>query len=305
MRHTVLPAIFVALCSCGGGNGAGGSGGQDAASGGSGGSAGAGLGGGSGGGSAASSLQLYANQNLQAFVDSAGTYTNVYPESIAVYGGAPAQAGYRWSCVLGPGLPSTVTVDPVTGLFGGTLPSNFVIGPPGTADGATYIYDLTVTVSDGTSSVSSAPGQMRVFISPCNSTPPYGSARSCAGQPSNGGSITPPSPQGPPIQLAYDANTQQVPFDLTYPGVVGVHVGKPFGATLPFQGGTAPYTFIVVSGVLPPGLSLLASSATVAGTISAAAFGSSYPFTVTVTDGAGNQNSAYYVLGSTASPLLK
>jgi hypothetical protein len=195
-----------------------------------------------------------------------------------------------------------VTVDPVTGVFGGTLPANFVIGPPGTADGSAYIYDLTVTVSDGASSVSSAPGQMRVFISPCNSA--YG-ARTCSGLPSSGGSITPPYPKGPPFQLAYDANTQQYPFDLTYPGVVGVHVGAPFGASLPFQGGTAPYTFAVTSGALPPGLSLLASSATVAGTIGGAAFGNSYPFAVTVTDAAGNQNTAYYILGSPTSPLLK
>src|SRR6185437_13786084 len=214
MRNTALSAILVALCSCGGGGGAGSSGGESGATGGSGG--GAGLGGGAGG-AAALSLQFYSNQNLQAYLDSAGTYTNVYPESIAVFGGAPTQAGYSWSFVLGPGLPNTVTVDPVSGVFGGTLPSNFVIGPPGSADGSTYVYDLTVTVSDGASRVSSVPGQMRVFISPCNSTPPYGSARSCAGQPSSGGSITPPFPQGPPVQLAYDSNSQQYPFDLTYP----------------------------------------------------------------------------------------
>ena len=111
-----------------------------------------------------------------------------------------------------------------------------------------------------------------------------------------------PFPQGPPVQLAYSANTQQYPFDITWGE--GLHVGKPFGFSLPFQGGTGPYNFVVVSGTLPPGLSLLGPSGTLVGTISSAAFGNSYPFAVTATDAAGNQTTAYYVIGSSTSPLL-
>ena len=70
------------------------------------------------------------------------------------------------------------------------------------------------------------------------------------------------------------------------------------GCTLSFQGGTAPYTFQVVAGSLPPGLSLQASSGVISGIPAAADVGNAYPFTVTVTDQAGNQTTAYYTMDS-------
>src|SRR5260370_4727439 len=89
-------------------------------------------------------LRLASLYDLTAFVDSQGTYTNVYHIRIGAYGGAPTTSGYSWSVTLGAGLPSTITVDPMTGLVGGTLPSTFVPGPPGVQAGpGTYAYDMT------------------------------------------------------------------------------------------------------------------------------------------------------------------
>jgi hypothetical protein len=272
---TLLPAFLAfAIMACGGG-----------------GSSGAGGGGGGGGGGATGSgpLSFYQNYNLVAYVDVQGTFTNVQRERISAFGGVPGAAGYTWSRTLGAGLPSTITIDAATGLLGGTLPSNFAPGAPGvSAGGGTYYYDLTVTVSDGTSSISSAPGAIRLFVYPCNSLVGGSNAWSCSG-----GIGHTPYPYGSPWQ-AGDGFSAGTPLDITWDmGLTGIKVNQPFGYTLPFGGGTPPYTF-AVSGALPPGLSLSTTTGTILGTPTAAAIGNTYEFSVTITDHLGNQDVGYY-----------
>jgi len=227
--------------------------------------------------------------NLTAFVDVGGGNTNVAHIRVGAQGGAPTDAGFTWSVTLDAGIPSTVTIDPKTGVMSGTLPSTFVPGPPGVQAGpGQYAYALTVTVSDGNRSYTSNPGDIRLFISQCNSNALPGSCSA----------FGPPDPYGAPL-LAGGLSTSAAPFDIIYNlNVAGVHVGEPFGYTLPLVGGTGPYAFAVDAGTLPPGLSLSASTGTLWGTPATAAAGNTYAFTATVTDKNGNQGVGYFVMGA-------
>jgi len=296
----VLAAALLAAC---GGNGS--------SSTSTGGAAGSSSGGSSGGGTTGSAvpLQLDTNYNLAAFVDSQGTYSNIQHQRIAAFGGSPDPArGYSWTYSLGDGLPSTIDVDPNTGLFEGTLSNTFVPGAPGVDDVGDFIYPVTITVSDGISSVSSsscavltgpsatcAPrtgeDDIRLFISLCNSS---SGAQFCA----QGGSSATPYPQGPPLQGIGINDTQgtvDTPVDLsTAQGRTATQVNRPFGFALSFGGGTPPYTFQVSSGALPPGLILTSASGELLGTPTSAALGNTYPFAVTLSDGAGNSSTYHY-----------
>jgi hypothetical protein len=69
-------------------------------------------------------------------------------------------------------------------------------------------------------------------------------------------------------------------------------VGVAYGQTITASGGTAPYTFSVTSGVLPPGLSL-SSAGLLSGTVTSAG---AYTFTITATDAVGCLGSRVYTL---------
>jgi hypothetical protein len=58
-------------------------------------------------------------------------------------------------------------------------------------------------------------------------------------------------------------------------------VGTPYSATMTVSGGTGPYTYSIVSGTLPPGLTLNASTGTISGTPTT---GGTYTVTAQVTD---------------------
>ncbi|WP_371780880.1 DUF7927 domain-containing protein [Streptosporangium subroseum] len=76
------------------------------------------------------------------------------------------------------------------------------------------------------------------------------------------------------------------PPTLPFPAPPAGEVGAPYSVPLTVSGGTAPYTWSVASGSLPPGLTLNASTGVLSGTPTSAG---SYPFTVQVTD-ASNQS---------------
>jgi len=65
----------------------------------------------------------------------------------------------------------------------------------------------------------------------------------------------------------------------------GGNVGTPFSTTIPVTGGTAPFTFSISSGSLPPGLTLNTTTGVISGTPTTAG---TYSFTIMVVDGAGN-----------------
>ncbi len=69
-------------------------------------------------------------------------------------------------------------------------------------------------------------------------------------------------------------------------------LGTPYNQTITATGGTAPYTFAVTSGTLPPGLTL-ATNGTLSGKPTSAG---SFTFTVTATDHGGATGSQAYTL---------
>ena len=76
-------------------------------------------------------------------------------------------------------------------------------------------------------------------------------------------------------------------------------VGQAYAQALTASGGTAPHTFAVTGGTLPPGLSLSAQGA-LSGTPSAAG---DFSFTVTATDTGGNTGSRTYGM-SVGAPVV-
>src|SRR4029077_313814 len=70
---------------------------------------------------------------------------------------------------------------------------------------------------------------------------------------------------------------------ITTTSVPGAAQGSAYSTTLAATGGTPPYTWSVVSGALPPGLTLGASSGTISGTPTATG---TYAFTARVAAGA-------------------
>jgi hypothetical protein len=76
--------------------------------------------------------------------------------------------------------------------------------------------------------------------------------------------------------------------------------GVAYNQTLSAGGGTAPYTFAVTVGVLPPGLGLNASTGAISGTPSATG---SFPFTITATDSRGCMGSQAYTVTITCPAI--
>jgi large repetitive protein len=87
-----------------------------------------------------------------------------------------------------------------------------------------------------------------------------------------------------PASAASEAVTINVSPSLPFPAPPAGEVGAAYSDQLAVTGGTAPYTWSVSAGSLPPGVTLGASSGLLAGTPTVAG---SYPFTVLVTDASG------------------
>ena len=86
------------------------------------------------------------------------------------------------------------------------------------------------------------------------------------------------------------------------PSTIGGAVsGGTFSSTLVASGGTAPYGWTITSGALPPGLTLSASTGTIAGTVTAGTTGT-YGFTVRATDSFGSSSTASYAM-TVVSPV--
>jgi uncharacterized protein YhjY with autotransporter beta-barrel domain len=84
----------------------------------------------------------------------------------------------------------------------------------------------------------------------------------------------------------------------TLPGMV---VGHPYNQTVIGAGGTAPYTFSIIAGTLPPGLTLNPATGVISGTPTGPGAAS---FTVQATDVNGNIGSRVYALTSRLDPAL-
>lgn len=87
--------------------------------------------------------------------------------------------------------------------------------------------------------------------------------------------------------MAPVAVTSNYPLVITTLSLPSATVGSSYSGTLNASGGIAPYTWTVISGALPPGLSL-STSGVISGTPTTAG---TYNFTVQVIDPLGNVGS--------------
>lgn len=78
----------------------------------------------------------------------------------------------------------------------------------------------------------------------------------------------------------------------------GIVVGAPYSQTVSASGGIAPYTYLITSGALPPGLALNSTTGAITGVPTTAG---SYSFTITATDANGcPANQAYTIVVAVA-----
>lgn len=104
------------------------------------------------------------------------------------------------------------------------------------------------------------------------------------------------------LRGAYDAFVTEIvvapPIVLSPAMLANATLGTSYSQTITASGGTAPYTFAVTSGALPPGLTLATN-----GILSGKPTGTgSFMFTITATDHAGATGSRAYTLVVTAAP---
>ncbi|MFN7973540.1 MAG: putative Ig domain-containing protein [Acidobacteriota bacterium] len=174
----------------------------------------------------------------------------------------------------------------------GTLPGGTVGVPYSqtvTASGGTapYSFTITGTLPPGLSTTYLAPDRLQISGTP---TTPGGylftvtatDSASCAG--------------GTTYQVAITCGT----ITLAPATLPNGSIGFPYSQTITASGGTAPYTFAVTVGSLPPGLSL-AAGGILSGTPTTLG---SYPFTVTATDANSCTGSQAYTIVVTNCPPI-
>ena len=83
-------------------------------------------------------------------------------------------------------------------------------------------------------------------------------------------------------------------------GSSNAKVGSPYTSALGVTGGTAPYTFSIASGQLPPGISLNSSTGAISGTPTTAG---TYTFTSKVVDSKGNSDTATCTIVVVGNPI--
>src|SRR5207249_4859415 len=103
-----------------------------------------------------------------------------------------------------------------------------------------------------------------------------------------------------PILLEATGAPPPLPLQITTANLAGEQVRSAYNATLAASGGTAPYTWSVVSGALPVGLALSTSTGTISGTPTAAG---QITFTVAVADFAASPQSASTPLSIVIGPV--
>jgi hypothetical protein len=188
---------------------------------------------------------------------------------------------------------------PVITLNPATLPPGVIATP----------YNQTITASGGTApftfKVSSGALPPGLTLTPANT----GTAV-ISGTPITPGlfsfTITATDANGCPGSRPYSIVIPVVPscpfITVSPPTLAAPVLGTPYSQTILASGGTAPYTFTVSSGALPPGLTLSSTSATTAvisGTPIALGL---FNFTITATDANGCPGSRAYTLQVVAVP---
>jgi hypothetical protein len=249
-----------------------------------------------------------------SYAPAAATRGTAYGINPTVAGGRPP---YAYSLASG-ALPSGISLNATTGAIGGTpstvqVASNIQIGISDADGRKSVTAPFAITVS-APLSISMA-GSVSATVGTYLSTPatinggraPFTWISTSANLPGVGFNAAPGAFEGTPSAAGnYPATVSLVdadgrtasagttfvvagPLVIAAPGTLTGLLSRSFRADFQASGGTAPYTFALVSGTVPPGTSFLAGSGSVSGYPSAAG---SYPLAVRVTDANGVQAAA-------------
>jgi hypothetical protein len=252
-----------------------------------------------------------------------------YSQALSVSGGT---GPYTWSVPPG-SLPAGLSLDPASGLITGTPNTvgttkftvtvtdaghpartttsqqlTLIVVPPliGTssnlpqaADGLAYAAQLT------------AIGGTAPYVWTMTGTPPPGLSLSASGQitgtPTETGafpfSVQITDESSPPLTVSETEMITVVgSLKITTQTLPDAQAGQAYSQTLTATGGTAPYTWSVLSGVLPTGLSLDPVTGVISGTTQATAAAASVTFSVTDT-GPPQQTNSKALTIRVAAPL--
>ncbi|MDQ6739559.1 MAG: putative Ig domain-containing protein, partial [Actinomycetota bacterium] len=111
-------------------------------------------------------------------------------------------------------------------------------------------------------------------------------------------------PNVPDTTASVTVGTPGTPVSITTTSLASAFVGTPYSQTLTATGGMAPYTFSLISGTLPAGLTLNSSTGQIAGTPTAAVVNAPLTFQVTDSTAPPQTATAAFTLTVSAPPGL-